>query len=53
MTLAKDNEELRKCYLRYSKPPVLDMKWEKHDINVIEWAKIANGQNVSPLLNGD
>ena len=32
MTLEKDKS--------YSKPPVLNMKWENRDINVVEWANI-------------
>ena len=27
-------------YLSYSKPPVLDMKWENRDANVVEEANI-------------
>ena len=37
MTLEKDNEDQSKYYLSYPKPPVLDMKKENHDINVVEW----------------
>ena len=37
-------------YLNYPKPPVLDMKWENRDINVVEWANIPK---FPPLLNGD
>ena len=37
-------------YLSYSKWPVLDMKWENHDINVVEWANIPK---LSLLLDGD
>ena len=37
-TLEKDKEDQSKYYLRYQKPSVLDMKWENHDINVVEWA---------------
>ena len=40
LTLEKDNEGQSKYYLSYSKPSVLDMKWENHDINVIVWANI-------------
>ena len=37
-------------YLSCSKPPILDMKSENHDINVVEWANIP----MFPLLlNGD
>ena len=49
-TLEKDNEEQSKYYLSYPKPPVLDMKWENHDINVVEWANILKFPS---LLNGD
>ena len=36
--------------ISYSKPPVLDMKWENHDINVVEWVNIPK---FPLLLNGD
>ena len=36
-------------YLSYSKPPVLDMKWENQDIKV-EWANIPK---LPLLLDGD
>ena len=42
MTLEKDKEDQSKFYLSYPKPPVSNMKWENHDINVAEWAKIPN-----------
>ena len=35
---------------RLSQPPVLDMKWENQNINVVEWPKISN---FLPLLNRD
>ena len=50
LTLEKDNEDQSKYYFRYPKPPVLDMKWENHDINVVEWANIPK---FPLLLNGD
>ena len=37
MTLEKDKEDQSKYYLSYPKPPVLDMKWENRDINLVEW----------------
>ena len=37
-------------YLSCSKAPVLDMKWENHDIIVVEWANIPVFRL---LLNGD
>ena len=40
LTLEKDKEDQSKFYLSYPKPPVFNMKWENHDINVAEWAKI-------------
>ena len=50
LNLEKDKEGQSKYYLSYPKPPVLDMKWENHDINVVEWANIPK----FPLLqNGD
>ena len=50
LTLEKDKEDQSKYYLSYPKPPVLDMKWENHDINVVEWANIPK---FPLLLNGD
>ena len=50
LTLGKDKEDQRKYYLSYPKPSVLDMKWENHDIDVVEWANIPN---VPHLLNED
>ena len=50
MTLEKDKEDQSKYYLSYPKPPVLDMKWVNHDINVVEQINIPN---FLPLLNGD
>ena len=42
MTLEKDKEDQSKYYLSYPKPTVLDIKWENHDINVVEWANVPN-----------
>ena len=50
MTLQKDKEDQSKYYLSYPKLPVLDMKWENHNINVVESANIPK---FTPLLNGD
>ena len=50
MTLEKDKEDQSKHYLIYPKPPVLDMKWGNHDINVVEWTNIPK---FPPPLNGD
>ena len=50
MTLEKDREDQSKYYLSYLKPSVLDIKWENHDINVVEWANIPK---FPPLLNRD
>ena len=36
MTIKKDKEDQNKFFLSYPKPPVLDMKWENRDINVVE-----------------
>ena len=41
MTVEKDKEDQSKYYLSYPKPPVLDIKWEKRDIDVVEWANIS------------
>ena len=38
MTLEKVEKDQSKYYLSYAKPPVLDMKWENRDINVVERA---------------
>ena len=38
MTLEKVEKDHSKYYLSYAKPPVLDMKWENRDINVVERA---------------
>ena len=37
-TLEKDKEGQNKYDLSYPKPPVLDMKWETRDIDVVERA---------------
>ena len=50
LNLEKDKEGQSKYYLSYPKPPVLDMKWESHNINVVEWENIPN---FPPLLNGN
>ena len=46
----KDKEDQNKNYLSYPNLRVLDMKWENHDINAVEWAKISK---FPPLLNVD
>ena len=50
MIIEKDKEDQSKCYLCYPNPPVLDMKGENRDINVVEWANILK---FLILLNGD
>ena len=50
LTLEKDTEDQSKYYLSHPKMPVLDMKWESHNINVAEWTNIPK---FTPLLNGD
>ena len=50
MTLEKDKEDQSKYYLSYSKPPVLDMKLENRDVNVVEWSNISK---FPLLLNED
>ena len=50
LTLEKDKGSQSKYYLRYAKPPVLDMKWENHNINVVEWENIPK---FPLLLSGD
>ena len=42
MTLEKDKI--------YPKPPVLNMKWENRDINVVEWANIPNFSRLGNLV---
>ena len=51
LTLEKNNEDQSKYYLSYPKAPVLDMKWENHDINVVEWENIPKFPPL--LLNRD
>ena len=50
MILEKDKEDQSNYYLRYPKPPVLNMNWENHDINVAEWV---NFPKFLHLLNVD
>ena len=50
MTLEKDNEDQRKYYLSYPKPPVLGMKWVNRDINVVEWANIPKFSPLDDLV---
>ena len=50
LTLEKDKKDQSKYYLRYPKPPVLDMKWGNCDFNVVEWAFIPT---FPLLLRGD
>ena len=40
LTLENNKEDESKYYLRYPKPPSLNMKWENHNINVVECANI-------------
>ena len=47
-TYEKDKEDRSKYYLSYPKPPVLDMKWQTRDTNVVEWA---NTEKFSKLDN--
>ena len=42
MTLEKDKS--------YPKPPVLNMKWENRDINVVEWANIPKFSALDDLV---
>ena len=50
MTLEKVKEDQSKYYLSYPKPPVLDMKWENRDINVVEWANIPRFSAIGDLV---
>ena len=50
MTLEKNKEDQSKYYLSYAKSPIVDIKWENNDINVVEWANIPKFPS---LLNGD
>ena len=50
MTLEKDKEDQSKYYLSYPKLPVLDMKWENRDINVVEWANIPEFSALDDLV---
>ena len=40
MTLEKDKEDQTKYYVSYPKSPVLDIKWENRDVNVVDWENI-------------
>ena len=50
MTLEKDQEDRRKYYLSYPKPPILDMKWANRDINVIEWTNIPKFSTIENIM---
>ena len=50
MVLEKDKEDQSKYYLSYPKLPVLDMKSETRDINVVEWANIPNFSALDDLV---
>ena len=50
MTLEKDKEDSSKYYLRYSKSPVSEMKWENCDMNVVEWANIPKFSALDNLM---
>ena len=50
MTLEKDKEDQSKYYLSYSKLPVLDMKWENCDINVVESINIPKFSALDDLV---
>ena len=50
MTLEKDKEDQSKYYLSYSRLPILDMKSENRDINVVEWANIPNFSALDDLM---
>ena len=47
-TYEKDKEDRSKYYLSYPKPPVLDMKWQNCDIDVVERA---NTEKIRKLDN--
>ena len=40
LPLEKNNEDQSKYYLGCPKPSISDVKWENHDINVVECANI-------------
>ena len=46
----KDKEDLSKNYLSYSKLPVLDMKWENCDINVVDQTNISNFSKIGYVM---
>ena len=50
LTFKKDKEDQSKYYLCYPKPPVLDIKWANHDINVVEWANIPKFSALDDLV---
>ena len=49
MTLEKD-EENKKYYISYPKPPALDMKSANRDVNVVRWPNIANFSALDDLV---
>ena len=50
LTIEKDKDDQSQYYLSYPMPPVLDMKWANHDINVEEWANIPNFSALDDLV---
>ena len=40
VALEKDKEDQTKYYVSYPKSPVLDIKWENRDVNVVDWENI-------------
>ena len=49
-TLQKDNEDQRKYYLSYPKPPVLDMKGENRDINAVKRSNIPKFSKLDDIV---
>ena len=50
LTLEKDKKDLSRYYFSYPKPPVLEMKWENRDINVVQWANIRKFSGLDDLV---
>ena len=48
--LENDKEDHKKYYLSYPKPPVLDMKWETRDINVVEWSNTEKFSKIDNIV---
>ena len=50
MAVEKDKEDESKYYFSYPKPPILDMKWENRDINVVECVNIPKFSKLDDIV---